>query len=272
MHVTTFHQLKRYYAQYKDVEITFTREVIQSTALLQNQIYLKCLGDQWSCIIYSLSMREAKVIAKLNESFFKKLQDANRLVSLRLSFRQSGKADPLSFFITAKITAFEPYRQDRLDLKLFRLSYINLPPDDLIQILGSLIEANSNYKKRKEERIPINNESIQKLGLRSKEAEFLVQEVPRKIILRNISFSGGKMFVFGVGKYLVHKEVELRIQKEYSGEIFKLKGTIIRFEPVEGRRGFTAIVIKFCEDKIPIGYKLMISEYFNQVKKTKKYH
>ena len=55
-------------------------------------------------------------------------------------------------------------------MQFVSLEFTQRPPDDLIQILGSLLEANSNAQRRKDERIVITPESMKKLGLDSRES------------------------------------------------------------------------------------------------------
>ncbi|MFP4618942.1 MAG: PilZN3 domain-containing protein, partial [Spirochaetaceae bacterium] len=41
MPILTNQQISNYYEQYRDVEVTFTKEVIRATGLLTKMIYLK---------------------------------------------------------------------------------------------------------------------------------------------------------------------------------------------------------------------------------------
>ncbi|RKX78666.1 MAG: pilus assembly protein PilZ [Spirochaetes bacterium] len=269
MAVITTQQITKYYTLYKNIEITFTKEIIKAIGLITQQIFLKCLGDYWPCIIYSSSMTEAKVIANLDAPSFEKIRKANNLVSLRFSFKKNDKANnPLTFFVAAKVTGFSPYKQDNRSLNFINLSYTNRPPDDLIEILGTLLEVNINSKKRKEERILITQESMRRLKIKSKEVEVLIQEVPRKGILRDLSFSGAKIIVLGIGKFIVNKEAVLKIELEEQRKVFKLRGKVIRYEPVESRKDLSAIVILFHEQSIPLDYKMLINDYLIMSKKT----
>ncbi len=57
----TSQQISRYYEEYGEQEVTFTRQVSQILRLLPKFVYLKCQADTLPCIIYSSSLREAKV-------------------------------------------------------------------------------------------------------------------------------------------------------------------------------------------------------------------
>ena len=62
MGVTTSQQLTRYYDLYRETEITFTKEIIRTLNLDPRQVYLKCVGSQWPCIINSTSFLAARII------------------------------------------------------------------------------------------------------------------------------------------------------------------------------------------------------------------
>ena len=273
MSITTSQQISKYYTTYGNVDVTFTKEVIRTTGLLTKQVYLKFLGFQWPCIIYSSSMHSAKILTNVNQNFTESLKKTNNLLSLRFSFYQSDKPDPVSFFVTAKSTGFSQYNQENKSLHFVTLEYTQRPPDVLIEILGELLEANINSKKRKEERIVLTQDALRKLGIKDKSTFLYIQGVPRKCILRDISFSGAKVLVMGVAKFILNKEATINIEVNDSKEIIRIKGNIIRHEEVQGRKDIAAYAIQFDESNIPIKYKMMINDYLKQekIKKQQKY-
>lgn len=272
MSITTSQQIYRYYDLYKTVDVTFTKDVIRATGLNSKQVFLKCVGEQWPCVIYSSSMSGAKIIASTKSDLFEKVRNANNLVSLRFSFRIADKADPLSFFVAARVAGYTPYNQDKADLSFLNLVYTQRPPDDLIEILGKLLEASVNSKKRREERIVITADSIRKLGLKSKDLVVSVEGVPRKCIVRDLSFSGAKVLVLGVARFLLHKDAELRLELDDRKEPLLLRGRFIRHEPVEGRKDIAALAISFHEESIPMEYKMRINDYLGHIRKAPSDH
>ncbi len=267
MALVTSQQLNRYYDLFKAIDVTFTKEVIQATGLKSQHIYLKCLGDQWPCVIYSSSLIGSKIIANTKSKLFEKIRAANSLVQLRFSFAQEDKTDPLTFFVSGKVTGYTPYSKENQDLSFINISYTQRPPDDLILVLGKLLEANINSKKRKEERIDINEDSLTKLGLVSRNAMLYIQKVPRVCILRDLSFSGAKLIIQGVAKFLVDKEAELHIELEDKLSV-TITGKIIRFESVVGRKDIAAVAMLFDETNLPMQYKMKINEYLSSMRKT----
>lgn len=266
MSVITSQQTSRYFEEFSHIDVTFTRDVIKATLLYPKQIFIKCLGYQWPCIMYSSSMTGAKIIVNVQNSFKQILEKANNNLSLRYSFIQREKADPISFFVNAKIIDYSPYSADNPDLNFITLNFNGHPPEDLINRLGVLLEAHSSAQNRKEDRINITVDSMRELGLVPKGSQTIIDHVPRKCIIRDIAFSGTKIIIMGVAKFLVNKTAVVRLSFTDPDEIFDISGKVIRFEPIEGRQDIGAFIIQFDETNVPVEYKMRLSTYFKQHK------
>ncbi len=260
MPVLTSQQINRYYEGFKDVNVTFTKEVTQNLNLLPKYVYLKCQGTQWPGIIYSTSMVGAKIIANIGKESFELIRKANNLVTLRFAFSIEDKKNKLLFFVSAKVTGFNPYNKDKPNLNFINLTYTKRPPDDLIAILGQMLEINVNSKKRIDERIDINSNSIRVLGLLSKNAKLSLAGIPRNCIVRDISFSGAKIILPGIAKFLNDKECVLGMAAK-DNKVFALKGKVVRVETVADRKDIAVLAIKFNEDSVSMDYKKMINDY-----------
>lgn len=269
MSITTSSQITRYYENYKEVDVTFTKEVIRASLLNTKQIFLKLLGYQWPCIIYSSSLSGAKIITNITPTLKKALNENKSAISLRFSFLQRDKRDPISFFVPCKITGFTPYQQGKNNLHFVNLTYTQRPPDDLIEILGRLIDANSAAHQRRDERIIITSDSMRGLGLGSKGAALIIDGVPRKCIVRDVSFGGSKVILVGVAKFLVNKKVTLRLAFRDPDEALDITGTIIRFEPVEGRSDLAAFALQYDQENTPMRYKMRLNNYLKNAAKHK---
>lgn len=263
MAVLTGQQITRYYEEYRGVDVIFTKEVINTIGLLTRNVYLKCQGRQIPCVIYSTSMSGAKVVVNVHSALFQHIRDTKTAVSLRLSFQQTDKPNPLFFFVPCKITDYSPYGDGKQKLHFVSLTYPQRPSDDLISRLGGLLETHVNSKRRKEDRITITVDNVSKLGLKSKEAVVYIQNVARKCIVRDISFSGARLIVPGFGKFLFDKPVVLQLEMEEEPSPIELPGRIIRIEPVADREDIAAIAILFVERQVPLPYKMRISEYLS---------
>ena len=261
----TSQKINEYYDRYKTIDVTYSKEIIQVTGLITNQVFLKCVGDVWPCVIFSSSFQGAKVIVSLKSGILQKLEQANNMVSLRFCFKNVEKGNPVTFFVTTKSVGYSSYGSSP-DVALFSLQYAQRPPDDLIENLGRILDANISSAKRKEERIIITPDSTRKLNIASKESAVFIQGVPRHCILRDISFTGAKLIMMGVAKFLVEKESALRIDFDDPRESFLLKGKFIRSEVVEGRKDLVALAIHFDENAVPMGFKIRVNDFISQVK------
>jgi hypothetical protein len=260
MGILTSQKITAYFERFKGIEVTFTKEIIQVTGLLTQQVHLKCVSDFWPCVIYSSSFQGAKIVANMRSGLVEKLRQANNYASLRYCFKIMDSGNPVTFFVSARVMGFTPYGGSR-DVAMFTLQFTQRPPDDLIEIMGRLLDANVNSTKRREERILISAETQRKLNILSKESAVFIQGVPRRCILRDISFSGAKLIMVGVSKFLVDREAALRIDFDDPRESFLLKGKFLRSENVEGRKDLIALVILFEESLVPMGYKMRINDF-----------
>jgi len=266
MGVTTSQQLQKYLDLYSNHEVAFTKDVIKATLLYPKQIFVKCLGYQWPCLLYSSSMVGARIIINLQSGFRQIVAKANNTLSLRFSFLQRDKPDPLAFFVNAKIVDYMPYSSENPDLSFINITYTNKVPDDLIEKLGQLIEAQASAQNRKEERLILTPEVIKETGISPKSVSLTIDNIPRKGILRDIAFSGAKMIILGVPKFLVGKAGILKMKLDNPEEIIELQGTVIRFERIEGRTDIGAFIIQFKDGTIPIEYHLRLNRYFKNSK------
>ncbi|GHV96081.1 hypothetical protein AGMMS50293_24010 [Spirochaetia bacterium] len=265
MSVITGQKISVFYERFKDIEVTFTKEIIQVTGLLTQQVHLKCGNDFWPCVIYSVSFQGAKIVANVNTGLTGKLQQVNNYVSLRFCFRSVEKGNAVTFFVAGRVTGSTPYGGSK-DVSLLTIQFSNRPPDDLIEIMGRVLDANVNSAKRKDERILISVDTQRKLNLLSKESAVFIQGVPRRCILRDLSFSGSKLIMLGVAKFLVDKEVALRLDFDDPRESFLIKGKFIRAEIVEGKKEMLALAIQFDEAIVPMGYKIRLNDFLATVR------
>ena len=260
MGVITSQKITTFYEKYKAIDVTFSREIIQVTGLVTQQVYLKAGSDFWPCVIYSGSFQGAKVAANTQSGLINKLQATNNSISLRFCFKTPDRDAPVTFFVSARVAGYAPYGGSK-DVALFNLQYTQRPPDDLIEIIGRVLDANVSSAKRKEERIILIPDTIRKLKIIAKEAAVFIQGVPRRCMFRDISFSGAKIIMVGVAKFLVNREAALRVDFDDPRESFLIKGTFVRSEAVEGRKDLIALAIEFT-GPVPMGYKVRLNEYF----------
>jgi hypothetical protein len=260
MSTLTSQQINAFYEQYKTVSLTFSQETIKATGLVAKQIYLKCMGDFWPCVLYSSSFETAKVVANIKAGLVEKLQAAKNSASIRFCFKLSGNNDAIFFFVNVKSIGFIPYGNSS-DVAIFTFQYIQRPPDDLIEILGRFLSVNDNFSRRRSERLTLTPEIMRKLQINTRETVVSIQGAPRKCILSDISLFGAKIVMMGTAKE--SENMVLRVNFANPPESFMLKGRFIRSEIVEGRKDLCALGVAFDEEDIPLNYKLRINDYLN---------
>ncbi len=92
--------------------------------------------------LYSTSMKKGRIILNTADNFAKQVRESGNLVSLRLSFQCSRQNDIISFFVNARITGYSEYSTPDSGLKLCFFILYTEAADDMIVILGQLLEAN----------------------------------------------------------------------------------------------------------------------------------
>ena len=265
MGVLLSQKISTYYERFKDIDVTFTKDMIQVTGLLTQEIHLKCGNDFFPCVVYTTSFSGAKVVANVKTGLLAKLQTTNNFVSLRLCFRAPGETNTVTFFVSARVTANAPYGNSQ-DVNMFTIQFSNRPPDDFIEIMGRILDANVNSKKRKDDRVPLTPENLRKLNLQSTETVVFIEDVPRRCILRDISFSGSKVIMLGIPKFLLDKQGALRLDFNDPRISYTIKGKFIRAEAVEGKKEMVALGISFDEATVPMGFKIRLNDMITSVR------
>ena len=265
MGVITSQKITTYYDRFRDIEVTFTKEIIQVTGLLTQQVHLKCGNDFWPCVIYSSSFQGAKLVVNIKSGLLGKLQQANNYVSLRFCFKLPEKANPVTFFTSGRVMGNSPYMGSS-EVNLLTLQFTNRPPDDLIEIMGRLLDANVNSTKRKDERVPLSDDNVRKLRLASRESAVFIEKIPRRCILRDMSFSGSKMIMLGIAKFLVNKNAAVRFDFDDPRESYLINGKFVRAENVEGKKEMVALALQYDEAVIPMGYKIRLNDFLATVR------
>lgn len=261
MAIVTSQQLQSYYDNFLNIDVTFNKDVVRSLGFLSDAIFIKILGQQWPCVIYSTSFSQAKIIISIKAEQMERLRSSSGMIALRFSFRRSEKGEPLSFFINGKIKGFNRYNSNNQDLYFMTMEYTQRPPDNFIEILGQFLELHVNAKQRREQRIPINESIIKKLGFSSTSTIVAVEGIDRKCLIRDMSFGGTKVLLPGIAKFLLQKKTTLKIDTADGAKTLEIPGTIVRVEELEGRKDITVAAIQFVDESVPLEYKQKINDF-----------
>jgi len=266
MSVSNSHQISRYYDFYRDREIVFTKANLKSLRLDPRQIYVKSSGGQWPCIINSVSLMNAKIIVGTASGIYAQLQKThNMTMSLRFCFIDNNN-DPIHFFVNCAVIGISKYN-DSNELVLVTLEFTQRPPDDLIVRIGEFIEVNENFKTRREERIAITKNTLRELQIPKEETFIFISNVPRKCVIKDLSFGGAKVMLIGVPKFLLEKQVDLRLMFLDTTEKLSLLGVVKNADFLPGRKDICVCNIQFIPEAVPMTYKFKINSYITSYQK-----
>ncbi|HVP19358.1 MAG TPA: PilZ domain-containing protein [Spirochaetia bacterium] len=267
MSIVRTQQLSRFFEQYASTEVTFNKQVLSATGLMSKNVYLKVLDQQWPCVVFSSSMTAARVIVTVKEAFLAALRKANNKLFLRWCFKLADKPEPISFYVSCHAAGFTPYDLGDQEVQLLALEFTQRPPDDLIGVLGSLVDASANAQRRREERIPVTPETMKKLGLETREAILSLNGKPHRGMLRDLSFGGATIVTAAVTAAAVGSNVTLRIAKGEQGGELLLLGVIRRVDEVGGRKDIVVVALEYPREP-PMSYKLLVNTYISSARKA----
>ncbi|MDR0663512.1 MAG: pilus assembly protein PilZ [Spirochaetaceae bacterium] len=257
-------KLQDYYDEFKSIPITFNKEVIQVTGLQAKQVILKCASDFYPCFVWSTSFEEAKVVASNKSGLIEKLKESNNSVSIKFCFKQPAGGEQVAFLVTTRMIGFAPYAGGA-DMSMFTLRFSQRPPDDLIEIVGRILEANVSFSKRKNERIVITPDTLRKLRFSDKAVGVAVEGVPRRCLVRDISFNGARLAMVGISKFLIGKQAVIKFNFDEPAENYDISGKIQNVENIADR-GDMVLVNMIYTDTVPMVYKVRLNDYLSTVR------
>jgi hypothetical protein len=261
MSIITSHEISRFYEEYQQTEVTFNKQVMEATGLLST--HLKAAGSETRCFLYSSSMSAAKLLVPdLREPFLQAIQKAGSHLSVRLTFKRPDKPDPLTFYVAGRLTGTTPYNPQNPHAQLVALEFTGRPSDDLIQALGVLLEANTNAKRRREERIVITPDTLKRIGLESRNCAVIIEGADHQCILRDLSFGGAKVLVANLTVSAAGQPIGLKVKRTEGDETITLWGEVARAEEVSGHPEILALGIKLLGEP-PVTYKMMLSSFLS---------
>jgi hypothetical protein len=159
---------------------------------------------------------------------------------------------------------FRPYQQKDMKTSFVSLTYTQKPPNDLIEIVGTLLETNSNSARRKEQRIIIDDVSLRKLGMKNRNVLLKFSDFVRNGILRDISFAGAKVIVAATAAQLADATIELEIFIGDSEKPVSVPGKVVRSEALIGREDIASVALHFIEERVPLEIKTAISLFLSK--------
>lgn len=266
MGIETSHQISTYYDYFRDKEIVFTKANIKALKADPKGFYLKCNGGQWPCIINSVSLQETKVFVGTSSGVFQQIQKNKQApVSIKFAFYDQNN-ESIQFFVNSTVTECKPYEGSN-DLVIITLQYTQRPSDDLISRVGEFLQVNENFHTKKAEKITLNKETVRLLSLPKEETYIFIGGVPRKCVIKTLSFGGASLMLVGIPKFLVEKPVDLRIFFADTDDKISLQGIVKTADFLPGRKDICMIDVEFVEDSVPMSYKFHINNFITSFQK-----
>ena len=179
--------INKIYNDYGDQELFFNKSVLHVTGLEPKKVFLKVKNEQWPCVLYSCSMKFARIIMSLDADAFEFLKSVNNFVNLRFSFFREESKKSVMFYVPANIDGYRNLNEKYKNVYLVNLNFTQKPSEDLIEILGAVIEANKNFEKRGDTRISLNDRIAKDIGFESTNIIAEIDMIRRSCILRNLS-------------------------------------------------------------------------------------
>ena len=258
MSITTLYQISNYYEAYRDEEITLNSYNIKALRFVPKHILLKCKDSISPCRINSTSMERASVLLTSDNDIIHVIEET-MLVSLKYCFLDDD-TNPIVFFVNAQVENIAPYNSSS-NFKILNLKFTKRPSDDLILRLGVFIEINKNFEKYKYENIHLSVTAMRELNMEQTESYASIQGVPRKCIIKSISFGGASIVSVGLPKYLIGDKIKLYFSFSDTYEDISISGVIRNAAFIEGRQDICKIDVNYNQDDIPIAYKFHINRY-----------
>jgi len=266
MGILNSHHISNYYDFFRDKDIVLNKSNLRALRINPRMIYVKCNGGQWPCIINSTSMQMATILIGTGSGAYVEFNKKDNCpVSLKYCFMDNDN-NPIQFFVSSTVQEISSF-QNSTDLAMVKLVFTQRPPDDLIERLGEFLQVNDNFEKKCDEGIPLTKDSIRELGLPKEESYIFVENVPRKCILKEISFIGAKLLFVGVPKFLINKKATLGLMFSDSSEKISLTGVIKNAVFLPNRQDICVVLIEFDKEEIPISYKFKINKYLTSYSK-----
>ena len=254
--------LQNLYQEYLDTELTYTKEVAAGLGLLPAESTIKWQGELFHCVVHSCSFRAAKLLVKLTDAQWKPMEFGSRISTLTLTFLQSktDKKELFQFNGTLQILQQHGAGEGELSI-LLGLAFSHRPPEGFLQAHGSYLNLKKEANQRKEDRITLNPESKEILGLSNLNTTVTVDHIERKCLLRELSYNGARVILNGVAPFLLDKPFSLTVPMTGKSQL-EIPGKILRAEAVEGHRGLAVIALGYHTERVPVDYLRALQKGF----------
>jgi len=254
--------LQNLYQEYLDTELTYTREVAAGLGLLPAESTLKWQGELYPCVVHACSFRQAKVLLRLNADQWKAMEFGSRITTLTLTFLQAKTAKKELFQFNGALQILQQHGAPDHELSiLVGVSFNHRPPEGFLQAHGSYLNLKKEANQRTEDRISLNEETRDLMGLASLSTTVTVDHIERKCLMRELSYNGARVILTGVAPFLLDKPFTFSVPLQ-GRNVLEIPGKIVRAEAVEGHRGLAVIALGYHPERVPVEYLRTLQKGF----------
>jgi len=189
------YDLLEWYEYNKYTTIKFNETLTKQSGLIPREIYLYLHGSRLPCQIYSLSLSGVDILIKMSSQ---DLDWINSGKNCYINYSFLGLSPfyiPTTFLVPYYLVQIDPFAMLKEHWFHLVLSSIDAPPLFLIQNFQILSRFIKNFTKRKEDRITLNNQSCNLLGLNREKCFFRINQKKWTCKTRDISSGGACIMI-----------------------------------------------------------------------------
>jgi hypothetical protein len=265
-----FNNVQKLYDKYQNDQVTFNSEVVKITGLRRGLTNLKCGTERLVSILYSLSMKQARLICQLDKNWFDLLKAANNFAKISLTFYSREMKQDVFILISGKIIDFSAYQGSADNVYFVSIEFRKKAPDLLIEILGELLEERTEQEKRIFERITLDPQRNAQMGIHPAETYLFKEGKAKRCILNELSLFSAQCVVQGnPGDYLGAR-IMLLLKIDALKELGELVGNVISEDIIKDSPTILSVVVEFDHEVIPPSYKMFIGRYIDVMFQNKR--
>ncbi|GMO26411.1 MAG: hypothetical protein LBG79_09150 [Spirochaetaceae bacterium] len=257
-------KINELYTQFKSDAVTFTKEVIAVTGLLPGMVSLKCASMFFPCVIYSSSFEMAKVVANNKSGIIEKQKQPGSALSIRFTFCLRETGEQVVFLVPVRFSSMAPYSGSQ-EMSILNLQFSQRPPDDLIEILGHVHEANYYSSTQSEKLFPMTPEAFRKMRFLNKEVVFSIGETNLGSLPRELGFKQGRFILKDTPKSILEKPFLIKFNFDNPHETNVLECTVLKHEFAVDHPEISIVTLAF-KEPVLLAFKLRLAEYVSSLR------
>lgn len=258
--------IKEYYNKHQNHKIVLNRNISRSIGIKMNNTIIKCLDENYHCILYQTTLLDAKILLKAQYPLFDKLKKAENIITLHIYLIDKDKGRDIPVYIHCKVSRYHQYANDTPGIFFFSLDFLNKPPDDYIKILSEYIENETKHDRRITERVVISEDHNPDINGQPVETYLFTEGKGKKCVLSEISILSAKVLVKGFPAEYEKKKIILIMKTNTLEKMCEMIGDVIYCDYISEDEKILSLIILFDQASIPPFYKMWIGECIEKIK------